>query len=794
MRTFVCACGTSWATELLGRFTTCDECKVRKGIERRTRSCAYRNCGKEFLDESRKNTVKFCNPECGRREKAFRSGKALDESYFRVSSGERIVPGGSGLRKCIRCEDRFLPEPEDKANRCLKCRDGARSKSCRRCGTSYIDESLKNSRRLCSGCAPLKEEASAKRGMPEHTLELRDLTPYTNTWYGRVGELLFLRMHEGAFDAVSEFGNLSPFDAYERKLGRVSVKTAGSHDSKYGVKKWGFQIEGDNRRSETSFFVGLSKARDRVERAWLIPSKDVPDRLISMSPDSREYDRSSTELSKEKVERLDAKFQSILAETVSPEKLPAREPRVQVEYDRIVLGKVGEAVYKFLNPKADHVSARNPTTPYDFVDSDGTTVNVRARRRNPDGRWTFFRSNGCTAKVYFFLGLDRSARTLERAYRVLAEDMPPAGFSVSQQGDSKWVPVDDIGLPRPVSDFVAVSQMDEIHLEISGLTKDLVASLSPSEKGLLTSNAFFYHRALGFPFPEIPNDALLEREVARVRAYLSNDRVLPADKAGLTFCSAYMPHRFKTRNENADFSAFSAFENDERLRRALAFCLRGEKPGLTRPALRSALTALNRTPTQFRPSVAYALVEAFCPPGETVFDPCAGWGGRAFGTIVSGRRYVGVEPRKETASALYRMGVRLSEFLGLPHAVMRIEETRIQDFVGESGKAGFALTSPPYFTREVYDEGRNVGSLEEWEADFLRPMFTKTRSVLQTGAFFAVNVSDLKTRKDPIPLERLTVEAALATGFTLDSIWRMEKGSFGAQESGRYEPVFVFKA
>ena len=68
----------------------CDGCKEKvalkaqsKSLESRTKTCAYRHCGRTFVDNSEYTGMSYCHDEHRRREKLFRSGQAVDLSYFR---------------------------------------------------------------------------------------------------------------------------------------------------------------------------------------------------------------------------------------------------------------------------------------------------------------------------------------------------------------------------------------------------------------------------------------------------------------------------------------------------------------------------------------------------------------------------------------------------------------------------------------------------------------------------------------------------------------------------------------
>lgn len=617
------------------------------------------------------------------------------------------------------------------------------------------------------------------------------VVPFSQTWWGRVGELLFLHAYPNAHDAIEEYGNGAPFDAQHQELGRVDVKTATAGRTAFGKLAWSFQVGGVNQNSDHAFMVGFSEARDRVEQAWLAPSCELPDRLKVMSPGSREYSHEAWE-QPGIVPLLDRKLQSILSSVGEVQPVTDNGPRI--EYERMILGRIGEAIYKRLNPTSDYVTESDPLAPFDFRDTGGATVNVRLRRRTGRDRWTFFRSPS-PVDDYFFVGLDSVGKVVEALYRVPSSEMPPRGFSVRLEGESKWdrFRESSLELPLPVADLVGLPDFEETHVRITSLDQQSVQGLSEGEVGELLEQAVRYHRFLGFPFPAIPSDKRLASDVQRVSAYEPKGKDLPAENGGLGTCSAYMPHRFEARNSSADFSAVGAFWDEVRLRRALRFCLRGKSPNLTRAGLRSALTALNRTPTSFRPAVAGALVRHYSPPGGIVFDPCAGWGGRMMGALVAGGSYVGVEPVSKTVTALYRLGGRLCEHLEVERSRVKLIEGLIQALPDSVLEADFALTSPPYWTKEVYEGRRDRITVDAWVEDFLRPMFEKVRTLLRPGARFAVNIVDVRDGGKDIPLERLTIEAAEASGFGLEAAWRMMKSSFGGQARGRFEPVFVFR-
>lgn len=718
---------------------------------------------------------------------------------------------GSHWRTCNTCRSRFTPSPGEANIRCHECRERSRHKSCRKCGASYRDGSDKNTRRYCGGCqtpaptpAPVgvsdrlseRRRARVRRGDGGRLDDLGTLKVGTNTWWGRVGEVLYLYTHPSASDVVGDYGNKVPFDVHHPDHGRINVKTVGQHTTPHGHPSWTFQFGSGLSSCERAYLIGLDADRRRVVRAWSVPVPDLPRTSKSMTPSSREY-VAGYEVPPEDVLLLDRKLQAILS---TPQGTRSPEPNEPLpDYDRVVLGRIGESIYRRMYPSSRHESAVNPSATYDFEDADGSLVNVRVRRSatrdsGPD-RWTFFRTKGCTADTYHFIGMDRSATQVQSVYRIPSADMPAHGVSVSVRGSPKWdryrVPID---LPVAVSSFVAVSDTEATHVEIVGLTRESVAAMSDAERESLVWRAFAYHRAVGFPYPSMPTDTQVRRDLAGLARCRADGKLVPVNQVGLGLCSAYMPHRFDARNSDADFSAVGAFHDDARMHRALHFCLRGARPGLTGSHLRSALTALNRTPGGFRPSVARVLVDALCPVGGTVFDPCAGWGGRLLGTVSSDRRYIGVEPFGPTHAALCRLGLRVCHAVGVDVGHVRVVHDTVQAADLSGVVADFAVTSPPFWTKEVYDGGaRDTVGIDGWRKEFLRQMFRRVREVLRPGSRFVVHIADVRERGVTVPLERVVSEDGAASGFVLEDVWRMAKGSFGGQDTSRTDPLLVFR-
>jgi hypothetical protein len=84
VRTFLCSgCGQRWSSKEKGNPRSCPTCREARDVAGRTKTCAYRECGQEFVDTSSKNSMSYCHPEHRRREKQFRSGRVSCVGQFR---------------------------------------------------------------------------------------------------------------------------------------------------------------------------------------------------------------------------------------------------------------------------------------------------------------------------------------------------------------------------------------------------------------------------------------------------------------------------------------------------------------------------------------------------------------------------------------------------------------------------------------------------------------------------------------------------------------------------------------
>jgi len=178
-------------------------------------------------------------------------------------------------------------------------------------------------------------------------------------------------------------------------------------------------------------------------------------------------------------------------------------------------------------------------------------------------------------------------------------------------------------------------------------------TLDDQEREILVDEVVEYWRREGFPFHEPRVRDLRTLVNVTGRQALKGD-LLRAWQVGQSSCLAFQPHYWETPVHGREGETpLERFGRDDDLRREILRLLtKGRVPNGAR--LRSALAGSHNSVSNFRPSSAKVLVERFCPTGGTVWDPCAGWGGRLLGATMAScmPRYVACEPQPLTLQGL----------------------------------------------------------------------------------------------------------------------------------------------
>jgi len=308
--------------------------------------------------------------------------------------------------------------------------------------------------------------------------------------------------------------------------------------------------------------------------------------------------------------------------------------------------------------------------------------------------------------------------------------------------------------------------------------------LSTEEQAQWVAEILRVLRASPFPVRSFPEGAAVQKALIDVRSAemsLVGDRIMPIRRMGVACCNSFFPNRYKAASRGV-ISAYESWHRDKDLERAIRFQLNVGDPVVPHRVLR-AITMQCRTPTVFRPTAARFVYDHLCPRGGKTWDPCSGYGGRLLGAVAAGVEYVGTDVEPET--------VRGNNLLaGLLGSTAQVHLSPAEDFAPP--EVDLVFTSPPYFNREAYS-GRADQSwvkyqgFDAWVEGFLRPVIRRSSK----AACLALNICDIRFKKERVPLEATTCRVAAEEGFKLTETLYLPLSDLNRQDPK--EPIFVFR-
>jgi hypothetical protein len=150
--------------------------------------------------------------------------------------------------------------------------------------------------------------------------------------------------------------------------------------------------------------------------------------------------------------------------------------------------------------------------------------------------------------------------------------------------------------------------------------------------------------------------------------------------------------------------------------------------------------------TEFKASNAAAFISFFKP--SSILDFSAGRGARLMAAISKGVHYTGVDPDPRAVQCCRD----LIQFYGSEETCTMIQAPfqRVDDL----GYYDMVLTSPPYFTLEIYSDDddqstKEFPTLDGWLRGFLYPSLKKAWSVLKSGGHMVLNINDFHRTTNP---------------------------------------------
>jgi hypothetical protein len=227
--------------------------------------------------------------------------------------------------------------------------------------------------------------------------------------------------------------------------------------------------------------------------------------------------------------------------------------------------------------------------------------------------------------------------------------------------------------------------------------------------------------------------------------------------------------------------------------------------------------------TAFPPFHARFFAEQYLPKTGRclVVDPCAGWGGRLLGTLCVNREdpvmYIGIDPEKRNQEAYENLYGRVRKYLRSEIAgerYMKMFYRPFEDWIHTAyakrlhGKADLVVTSPPYFSAEVYNTNNSKQSAnryktyEDWRENFYQVLVRGAYDLLKPGGIFVLNIANVASSNF---LERDARVLSRHVGFKNAGFFKLAMSIVPGTRTGvrhkvvvdnsefKHEPCFVFK-
>lgn len=163
------------------------------------------------------------------------------------------------------------------------------------------------------------------------------------------------------------------------------------------------------------------------------------------------------------------------------------------------------------------------------------------------------------------------------------------------------------------------------------------------------------------------------------------------------------------------------------------------------PSLREALYHMTFESKQFRPTWAKGLLTLMkIPPKGKMLDISAGWGDRLLTAISMDLDYLGFDPNTKLISG-HEAIIKMFGDSARHRVVYKPFEDATPEEIGSDYDV--VLTSPPYFTTEIYSEDPAQSTARypayvDWMNRFMFPSLQKAWNALKPDGYLALHLSD----------------------------------------------------
>lgn len=304
------------------------------------------------------------------------------------------------------------------------------------------------------------------------------------------------------------------------------------------------------------------------------------------------------------------------------------------------------------------------------------------------------------------------------------------------------------------------------------ITKDYTKSLSEEEREKLVLELFDFYRYTGFPYPR-HKDLAMSKEWAKLKAKSieadSAKQISNKNRAGMDIVQHFTAEQFYNVSSDSAPSMLEAFNTDKTLMAVLKnrivryfgyFNIHG---AMLRQGFRS--TRSSAVVSNFNCLLAKYFYENYSKNGDWVYDYSMGFGQRMIAAMSCGRNYVACDPW----TANIESGHKIKEFIGgidsdVKNFAVELNNVGSETYCPEDkkGKFSLAFSSPPYFSKEIYDKSENGQSTDgrgyqEWIDGWWDTVVKNIDGLLSKDGVFILNMVSVLDGKHNILDDMLKV-------------------------------------
>ena len=263
-------------------------------------------------------------------------------------------------------------------------------------------------------------------------------------------------------------------------------------------------------------------------------------------------------------------------------------------------------------------------------------------------------------------------------------------------------------------------------------------------------------RRTGFPYPQLKEDDYYVSMIGRLFSFepeLDNDEY-KYGRIGSKLSTDFCPQIFSMATRGS-MTPEQIYADDKLFLDCILRTGRYAKKSSV-SGVRSGLKTYrsNRCVSVFQPSWAVTAIRKMLQgkSGARILDFSSGFGGRLAGSYCSGivSEYVGIDPLGANIASCEKLnGIiqRHASLVGKQFSCKMIHGTAEDILPTLDGQFDMAITSPPYFDKEIYSADQmqcynRFHSYGEWVAGWLEPVLKTTLSMVSPGGSVAIFATD----------------------------------------------------